>query len=70
MNLKNGELMSSGDAAKMLGVSIPMVGNLEKQGKLFSVRTVGGFRLFWAKDVQALAKERVKNPPRPGRKYV
>lgn len=70
MNLKNGELMSSGDAARALGISIAMVGKIEDKGQLSSVKTVGGFRLYWTKEVQALVKERVKNPPRPGRKYV
>lgn len=63
--LKDGELMTSGDAAKALGVSLPMITKLEGAGRLqTAARTVGGFRLFWTRDVERLAKERAKNPPR------
>jgi DNA-binding transcriptional MerR regulator len=60
MELKDGELMTRGDAAKTLGVSSVRIPQLEQEGKLKSIRTVGGFRVFWAKDVEALALIRAK----------
>jgi len=59
--LKAGELMTSGDAAKALGLSLTMVVKLERLGRLYAAtRTVGGFRLFWSRDVRALARAREK----------
>jgi excisionase family DNA binding protein len=50
--------MSVNDAAKRLGVSGQYVRVLEQLGRLTAMRTVGGFRIFKASDVEALAIER------------
>ena len=61
------ELMTPGDAAPLLGVSVNMVRLLEIKGRLPALRTAGGVRLFRRGDVEALAAERRRNPPKPGR---
>jgi excisionase family DNA binding protein len=58
--LKDGDLMTTGDTAKVLGLSAAMVAKLDSQGHLRALRTVGGFRLFWKRDVDALAVKRAK----------
>jgi excisionase family DNA binding protein len=60
VNLEDGALMTCGDAAKVLGVTGTMVQKLDELGRLKAIRTRGGYRLFWAEDVEALAAERAK----------
>lgn len=62
MKLKDGDLMTTGDAAAVLGLSVPMVKKLRVQGRLPSVRAVGGLALYLARDVRALAARRAKRP--------
>lgn len=64
---KPDELMTPADAAPLLGVSVNMVRLLEIKGRLPALRTAGGVRLFRRGDVEALAAERRRNPPKPGR---
>lgn len=52
------QLLSTGDVARRLGVSAEFVRALERRGKITSVRTVGGRRIFAAGDVERLAVER------------
>jgi len=73
--LKDGDLMTPADAAKVLGLSPEMITKLANQGRLESVRTVGGYRLFWATDVRKLRAQRRKapridTPGRPRRGFV
>jgi excisionase family DNA binding protein len=58
------QLMSVNDAAKRLGVSGQYVRVLEQLGRLTATRTVGGFRIFKASDVEALALERERQKER------
>lgn len=51
-------LMSTHDAAKMLDVSPQYVRKLEETGKISAMRTVGGYRIFKAEDVERLAAKR------------
>ncbi len=61
------EYMTSGEAARALGLTIQHVHNLAVQGHLpVAIRTSAGMRLFLASDVERLAKEREEAPPRPG----
>jgi excisionase family DNA binding protein len=60
MKLRDGDLMTPSDAGKVLGVTRGMVLKLVLAGRVPSVRTVGGVRLLWARDVAALAKARAK----------
>lgn len=60
VQLKDGDLLSNGDVAKQLGLSASMVTKLELQGRIRSIRTLGGYKIFLASDVEALAAERAK----------
>jgi len=57
---KEDQLMTPADAAPILGISPSMVRVLERRGRLPALRTVSGTRLFWRRDVEALAAERLK----------
>jgi excisionase family DNA binding protein len=52
------DLLTSADAARILGVVPATVRQLEKGGKLPAQRTPGGVRLFRRSDVERLARER------------
>jgi excisionase family DNA binding protein len=52
------DLLTPNDAARLLGVSADTVRNLSDAGKLPTLRTVGGRRLFYRRDVEALRKAR------------
>lgn len=58
--LKDGDLLTAADAAKVLNLSREMVVLLCNRGRLPCVRTVGGTRLLWAADVQAEVRRRRK----------
>ena len=66
MKLRDGDLMTTADAAAVLGLSNEMVTKLRRAGRLPVVRTPSGWCIFLAKDVLALAAERRK-APRGGR---
>jgi excisionase family DNA binding protein len=66
-------LMTMGEAARVLGLSPDMVRLLERDGRLPAQRTTNGFRLFRRGDVEKLAAERARDarndrprPTRPG----
>jgi excisionase family DNA binding protein len=50
--------MTTHDAAKLLDVSPQYLRKLEETGKISAMRTVGGYRIFKAEDVERLAAER------------
>jgi excisionase family DNA binding protein len=52
--------MTTGEAARMLGLSTDMVRLLERDGHLPAQRTTNGFRLFRCGDVEALKTERAR----------
>jgi excisionase family DNA binding protein len=54
------DLLTPQDAAKLLGVSAQRVRQMEAQGRLSSIRTAGGWRLFQREDVLRLAVERAQ----------
>lgn len=62
MKLKDGDLLTTGDVAAVLGLSVPMVKKLRKKGQLPAIRTPSGFCVHLARDVRALAAKRAKAP--------
>ena len=52
------DLMTTGEAARALGLSADMVRLLERGGRLPAQRTTNGLRLFRREDVEKLAAER------------
>lgn len=59
--IRDGDLMTTGDAAKALGVTPGAVAKMDRLGRLRAMsRTAGGLRLFWTREVAALAKERAR----------
>jgi len=62
MKLKDGDLLTTGDVATVLGLSVPMVKKLRAQGRLPSIRTPSGLCIHLARDVRALAAKRAKAP--------
>ncbi len=58
MTTATSELLTTGDAARILGVSADSVRVYERAGRLAATRTAGGVRLFTREDVERLAGER------------
>lgn len=58
--MQDGELLTVGDAAAVLGLSVQMVRVLNNRGQLAAVRTAGGYRLFRRDDVEQLARQRAR----------
>lgn len=54
------DLMTTGEAARLLGLSPDMVRVLERENRLPAQRTTNGVRLFRRRDVERLADERAK----------
>ncbi len=54
------DLMTTGEAARVLGLSTDMVRLLERDGRLPSRRTTNGLRLFRRGEVEKLAAERAR----------
>jgi excisionase family DNA binding protein len=54
------DLLTVGDAAAILGLSPDMVRVLHRQGRLPALRTPRGNRLFERRDVERLARERMR----------
>lgn len=52
--------MTSGEAARLLGLSSDMVRRLEDHGRLPAQRTTNGVRLLRRGDVEGLAAERTR----------
>ena len=52
------ELLTVGDAARILELSTDMVRVLHRKGLLPAFRTPGGYRLFRRSDVEKLAQKR------------
>ena len=63
----DGQWLTAGDAAAILGISSDMVGVLAKNGSLPHERTEGGYRLFRRSDVEQLAKARQERVRRTGK---
>jgi excisionase family DNA binding protein len=64
------DLLTPSDAARVLGLSADSVRVLSDSGRLASMRTIGGRRLFRRGDVDRLAVERsngqeAKSTPKP-----
>lgn len=49
---KNGDLISIGDAAEILGVSIDTLRRWDKSGKLYSVKSSGGHRFYHKSQIE------------------
>lgn len=54
------DLMTTGEAGRLLGLSPDMVRWLEREGRLPAQRTTNGLRLFRRADVEKLAAERAR----------
>ena len=54
------DLMTTGEAGRLLGLSADMVRWLENEGRLPAQRTTNGVRLFRRSDVETLAAERAR----------
>jgi len=54
------DLMTTGEAARVLGLSPDMVRLLERDGRLPAQRTTNGLRLFRRGDVEKLADTRAR----------
>jgi excisionase family DNA binding protein len=52
------DLLTTADAARILGVVPATVRQLERNGRLAAQRTSSGVRLFQRSDVEQLARER------------
>lgn len=65
--MQEAELMTSGHAARVLGVSPEWVRTLGERGVLTVIKTATGQRLFRGADVENLRRDRAKNPPKRGR---
>ncbi len=52
------DLLTAGDAARILDLTPRYVQDLEGAGKLPAIRTAGGIRIFMREDVERLATER------------
>ncbi len=61
------ELMTPSDAARILGLSSDSVRSLSDSGRLATLRTVSGRRLFRRADVEKLAADRA-DTKRPRKK--
>ena len=62
------ELMTPSDAARILGLSSDSVRSLSDSGRLATLRTVSGRRLFRRGDVEKLAADRARVAKRPRHK--
>lgn len=60
------DLMTTSEAARVLGLSPDMVRWLEREGRLPAQRTTNGFRLFRRGDVEKLAAERARAASKGG----
>lgn len=58
MTTATSEFLSTGDAARRLGVAPDTVRLWERNGCLPAMRTAGGIRLFRREDVEKVAAER------------
>ena len=62
LNLKNSsKFVKIGDAAKILGVSIDTLRRWEKSGKIATVRTPGGTRLYEIKKLNKISEKKLKH---------
>ena len=67
-NLEASQLMTCADAAKVLAVTARTVQRLSDSGRLKTLRTSVGYRLFWRRDVVVLAALRAKHGRKVGRR--
>ncbi len=58
------ELLTTGDSARVLGLSPDAVRLYERTGRLPATRTLSGLRLFRRRDVEKLRKERARRRTR------
>ena len=58
MTTATSELLTTGDAARLIGVSADAVRLWERDGRLPATRTQSGVRLFIREDVEAFAQRR------------
>ena len=67
VNLDEEELLTTGDAARLIGLSPESIRRLSNEGKLTAIRTRTGQRLFRKSDLEALVRKRASMPYRFGR---
>ena len=54
------DLLSPADAAKILGLTPAAIVAMAARGALPAIRTAGGRRLFWRRDVERVAASRAE----------
>ena len=59
---KGDELLSPSEVAQIFGVGAKTITRWAKAGKLSSVRTLGGHRRYYAREVAALLAESTEHP--------
>jgi len=67
LKLRDGEVMTTQDVARHLGVSRELVNKLRRLGQLPAVRTPGGRFIFLTRDVEAYRAKRAKAPRQGGK---
>ena len=55
-------LLSIGEAARLLGISVDTVREMENSGQIRALRTAGGHRRFRVEDVEALLRRHSGSP--------
>jgi excisionase family DNA binding protein len=60
------DLLTTGDAAKLAEATHTSIYDAERRGELVAMRTAGGQRLFYRKDVERYARVRRKRRPTKG----
>lgn len=63
---QNGDLLSIGEAARRLGVSVTTLRRWDDNGLIASTRTLGGQRRFLAEDVERLRSDARAHLPQKG----
>lgn len=61
------ELLQTSEAARLVGVSPPWLRDMANEGRIPTLRTAGGVRLFKRRDLEEYMDHRQKNPPTRGR---
>ena len=62
------ELLTPAEVAAIFGVGPKTVARWAKAGRLSSIRTLGGHRRFYSKEIAALAAEEAESGDRPSKR--
>jgi hypothetical protein len=59
-DIRDGDILTRGDALQMLGFSATLLDRLVRSGELPVIRTPSGYRLFLLADLKELASKRAR----------